>query len=346
MSEDYENPKQDEVANNNNIDYNNYSNNNNIIKKKNRTLQYYKFLFYSLKTELKLHDLIKLIRTSNVGEISLWIISLLLYANTPKDFPKLSVGEKSSSYKNAFIWFHFIHVLRGISGIFLIYSLPKSIDVINSLESYSDTKLEKILFNDLIRETIFFNVTEKIKPKKIPIIIYLIMTIVNYVFDLLDFVIILSGLSKAKPEAKVVLLTYLLIAALYLVIDLAYIFWAGQLKYIFPPDYLKPIDSLINGVVDKTLIKFKLRKPKTDLVSEAKAQQSAQPYVKSSNEMKNGGINVLESILMDSFGVYKPAGNNQQGSNQNKYDNRSKYPDNNNIPPGSEEQMNENQLDV
>ena len=321
--------------------YNIDSNEVNGLKQQNRTHQYYKVLFYSMKTELKLHDFIKLVRISNSGEIAIWIISLILYANTPKDFPKLSEGEKSTSYKNAFIWFHFIHVLRAVLGLFLIHTFPRSFEVINNLENNSDSKLEKTLFNDLIRETIFFNVTEKIKPKKIPVIIYLIMTVINFVFDMIDFLVILGSLSGAKPEAKVVLLTYLIISVLYVVIDLSYIFWTGQLKYVFPQDYLKPIDSVMNGFVDKALIKFKLRKPKTDIVSEAKVQQSQQPYVKSSNEMNNGGINILENILSDSFGVYKIDGNNQQQrNNQEKYDNRQKYPDNNNFPPSSDNQMN------
>ena len=335
MSEDYDMPKSGEVEGSNNIEYNE----NNGLKKKNRTLQYYKFLFYSMKTELKLHDFVKLVRASNAGEIAIWIISLILYANTPKDFPNLSEGGKSAPYKNAFIWFHFIHVLRAALGIFLIHSLPKSFQVINSLESNSDEKLERTLFNDLIRETIYFNVTEKIKPKKIPIFIYLIMTVINFVFDLIDFLVVLSSLSGAKPEVKVVLLTYLLISVLYMIIDLSYVFWTGQLKYVFPREYLKPIDSIFNGVVDKAMVRFKLRKPKTDIVSEAKVQQSNQPYVRSSNGMKNGGVNILENILGESIGVYHEA-DNQQGNEQNKNDNRQRYPDVN-YPPSSEDQMND-----
>ena len=335
MSEDYDVPESGEVEGSNKIDYNQ----NNGLKKKNRTLQYYKFLFYSMKTELKLHDFIKLVRASNAGEIAIWVISLILYANTPKDFPKLSNGEKSTSYKNAFIWFHFIHVLRAVLGIFLIHTFPKSFQVINSLESNSDEKLERTLFNDLIRETIYFNVTEKIKPKKIPIFIYLIMTVINFVFDLIDFLVVLSSLSGAKPEVKVVLLTYLLISVLYMIIDLSYVFWTGQLKYVFPREYLKPIDSIFNGVVDKAMVRFKLRKPKTDIISEAKVQQSNQPYVRSSNGMKNGGVNILENILGESFGVYKDT-NIQQG-NEQKNNNRQRYPEVNN-PPSSEDQMNDN----
>ncbi len=346
MSEDfnYDDGQQEEEGGNNNID-SNYTPSIGL-KKKNRTLQYYKFLFYSMKTEIKIHDFVKLVRASNAGEIAIWLISLLLYANTPKNFPKLSEGEKSTSYKNIFIWFHLIHVTRAALGIFLIHTFPKSFQVINNLENTSDSKLETTLFNDLIRETIFFNVTERIKPKKIPILIYLIMTVFNFVFDLVDFLVILNSLSGAKPEAKVVLLTYLIIAVLYLIIDLSYVFWTGQLKYVFPKEYLKPIDSILNGIVDKALIKFKLQKPKTNIVAEAKAQQSGQPYVRSSNEMNNGGINILENILADSFGVYKVDQNIKPGNEQNKAYNRQRFQDNNNIPPSSEDQMNENKLDV
>ena len=322
---------------------NNISNNTGGIKKKNRTLQYYKFLFYSLKTEIKAQDFMRLLRTSNAVEISIWVMSLLLYANTPKDFPKLNTGEKSTSYKNAFIWFHLIHVIRAGLGIFIAYTIPRSYRVTQDLESISDSKLETTLFNDLIRETIFFSVTEKIKSKKIPIIIYLLLTAINFIFDLIDFFVIIASLSRARSDAKVVLLTYLIIAIIYIIVDLAYIFWTGQLAYIFPPEYLKPIDLAFSGFVDKAMIKFKLRKPKTNVVSEAKAQSSKGPYVKST-DMKNGGVNILENIIGDTFGreVYV-----QQEGQNNKVNNRPSYPQGN-AYPNSEDQMNnnENKLDA
>ena len=308
------------------------------LKKKNRTLQYYKFLFYSLKTEIKAQDFLKLLRTSNTVEIVIWIISLLLYANTPKDFPKISAGErKSSSYKNTFIWFHILHVIRGALGTFITFTIPRSYKVTEYLETISDSKLENTLFNDLIRETIFFSITEKIKSKKIPIIIYFVLTGLNFIFDILDFFIIIASLSRARSDAKVVLLTYLLIAGIYVAVDLAYLLWAGQLVYIFPREYLKPIDSMFNGIVKYAMKKFKLGKPKTDVVAEARAQQSKGPYVKSSNDMNNGGVNILENILGDTFGreVYI------QQNEQNKINNRPSFPGENNNP-NSEEQMNNN----
>ena len=65
-----------------------------------------------MKTELKIDDFIKLVRASNTGEIVIQIIILILYANTPKDFLKLSEDEKSTSYKNIFIWHMFSMLLQ------------------------------------------------------------------------------------------------------------------------------------------------------------------------------------------------------------------------------------------
>ena len=74
------------LDNNNKNNYNNENNNNqNQPKKKNRTLQYYKFLFYTMKTEIKVHDFLKLLRNSNTAELSIWTISVVLFANIPKN---------------------------------------------------------------------------------------------------------------------------------------------------------------------------------------------------------------------------------------------------------------------
>ena len=336
-----ENPESIEEGNNN-YDANNIPVEVGGVKKKNRTLQYYKFLFYSLKTEIKAQDFLKLLRSSNAIEISVWFISLLLYANTPKDFPRLNQGEKSTSYKNSFIWLHLFHLFRGILGIFLALTFPRSYQVTEYLETISDSKLETTLFNDLIRETVFFSVTEKIKAKKIPIIIYIGLTCFNFVIDIIDFFDIIASLSGARSDAKVVLLTYFIIAGIYITVDLAYIFWSYQLVYIFPRTYLKPIDSMFRGCIDYAMKTFKLGKPKTNVVSEAKAQSGKGPYVKSSNDMKNGGVNILENILGDTFGREVHI---QQDGQQNKVNNRPSFPEGNQYP-NSKDQMNNNEHKV
>ena len=315
-----ENPENN-YQNDINSNINNYENSN--IPKKNRTLQYYKFLFYAMKTEIKVQDFMKLVNTSNTFEIVIWLLSLILYANTPKNFPQLASGEKSSKYKNVFIGLHIFHIIRGGLGVFFIYKLPKSFQVMENLEKMVDEKLEKTLFNDLIRESMFFHVTEKIKPLKIPIFIYFGLTILNFIFDLIDFLIVLSSLNSAKTEAKVVLLTYLLIAILYITIDLAYVFWTGQLKYVFPKEYLRPIDSVFGGMVDKAMTTFKLKKPKTDVINEAKVQNANGPYVSSST--KNGGVNLLENLFGDTFGVYNVPQEGEESRERKRNDPREMY---------------------
>ena len=290
--------------------YNPSNNEQKPSKKKNRTLQYYKFLFYSMKTEIKVHDFLKLLRSSNTAELSIWTISILLFANIPKNFPVVKEGEESkrATISSTFIWLHILHVARAFLGMYLGYKLPRSHQIIDILQNLSDEKLEKTLFNDILRETIYNHVILAIKQRKPLIFIYFFLTVANIVIDLCDFLFMLIKVSRSEEYLKVVFLTYIFISIIYLVIDFSYIFWIGQLQYIFPQEYLKPIKDLYDGIVEKAVIYFKLEKRKTNVVSEAKEQQGNGPYVKSSG-MNNGGFNVLEYIIKDSFGI------NQFGSN-------------------------------
>ena len=302
----------------NSLDNQNDNNNNHIsntIKKKNRTLQYYKFLFYSMKTEIKVHDFLKLLRNSNTAELAIWTISVVLFANIPKNFPILKEGEKSTAkYSGIFLWFHLMHIVRGYLGMYIGYKLPRSYQIMEILQSISDEYLAKTLFNDIIRETLLNNAIKVIKEKRALIFIYFIITVLNAIIDIIDFLVILTNLSKCAASAKVMFMTYFIIAIIYLVIDFAYFFWAGQLNYIFPSDYLRPINDLIHGIIDRTIMIFKLDKIKTNVVTEAKAQQSKGPYVKESGNRNNGGINLLEYIMKDSLGFY-----NIEERDNNKY---------------------------
>ena len=287
-------------------------NNQNPTKKKNRTLQYYKFLFYTMKTEIKVHDFLKLLRNSNTAELSLWTISVVLFANIPKNFPVLKEGETSKArYSGVFLWFHIIHVLRGCLGMYVGYKLPRSYQIMDILQNIPDEELEKTLFNDIIRQTLLKNAVFVIKEKKVLIFAYFLLTILNFILDVIDFLVTLVNIARCAASAKAVFITYLIIAIIYLVVDLAYFFWGGQLKYIFPPEYLKPISELYHGIIDRTIMTFKLDKFKTNIISEAKAQRSNEPYVKESGDMNNGGFNLLEHIMKDSLGVYNIEENNK-----------------------------------
>ena len=301
---------------------NNYNNNtNNNMKKKNRTLQYYKFLFYTMKTEIKVHDFLKLIRNTNTLELSLWTISVVLYANVPKNFPILKQGEKNKSkYSGTFLWFHLFHVIRACLGMFVGYKLPRSFQIMDYLQTLTKEKLAKTLFNDIIRETIYNKVILVIKNKKIYIFIYFLLTIINIIIDIIEFFWILVKLPGISDSARIEFITYFFINIIYLLINFSYFFYFGQLKYIFPPIYLSSISRIFICVSDTVRTLLKLKKEKTDVIEENKIQNKKGPYAINSDNANNGGINILDYIVRDSLGIslnYK--NDDYTGNNSNKY---------------------------
>lgn len=187
------------------------------LKKKNRTLQFYKFLFYSMKVEIKLHELLDLVRFSNQSEIILWILSLILYCNTPNTYYQSENGDNVTiKYKNIFIWIHIVHVIRGALGFYIWIKLPKSYQVVEALKGTPDAQLEKKLFNDLARETIKDHILKPLNDRRILLYIYLALTFLNIIFDMIDFIALLSNLHLATNDTVVIFLTYLIIALLYI----------------------------------------------------------------------------------------------------------------------------------
>jgi hypothetical protein len=174
-------------------------------KKKNRTLQYYKFLHYSMKVEIKMHEFIDLVRFSNQSEISLWILSFVLYTNTDE------------SSRNEFIWFHLIHVIRGIMGMLLMLNLPRSYNLVESM-NVDNVQLETKLFNDIAREVVDREVVTKLKNMKGKLIIYFVLTFINFTLDIIDFFNCLSYLGRddLQNNDEMIYVTMLIIAFLYI----------------------------------------------------------------------------------------------------------------------------------
>jgi len=186
-------------------------------KKKNRTLQFYKFLFYSMKIEIKVHEFYDLIRFSNQSEISLWILSVILYMNSPSDF------------SNVFIWIHLLHVIRGLIGFFILLKLPRSFNVVEAMRNVPEKDMETKLFNDIARSVVKREVIDKLEGTKCWLITYFSFTFVNFVFDIIDFLYVLASLDKENTpdNKKIILLASLLIDFLYL----------GKNMYLFTFSY-------------------------------------------------------------------------------------------------------------
>lgn len=169
--------------------------------KKNRTLQFYKFLFYSIKMEIKATEFIDLIRFANQSEITLWIVSIVLH-------------EKGYS---GFLWFHIIHFIRGLIGFFLLLKFPKSGDIIDQM-ALNKQDIENFIFNDLARKAIKTRIAEPFMSMKPLLIIYMLLTILNFCIDALDFFYQLSKFDQNSEtlNGKVYIFVNFLIATLYI----------------------------------------------------------------------------------------------------------------------------------
>jgi hypothetical protein len=139
-----------------------------------------------MKTEIKVHDFLKLLRNSNTAELSLWTIRVVLFANSQKNFTVLKEGEISKAkYSVVFLCLHIIHVLPACLGIYVGYKLPRSYQIMGILQNIAMKKLAKILFNGIMKETLLKKDVFVIKERKVLIFEYFIMTIINAIIDII-----------------------------------------------------------------------------------------------------------------------------------------------------------------
>jgi len=193
-----------------NKDHSNIPQNNNIDNqagvlppKKNRSMQYYKFLFYSMKIEVKNTELNNLIEYSNTSEVLLYLLSLIVIGGS----------------NTIFIILHFLHLIRGILGLILLIKIPQSYNVVRGMESEKNKDdRENKIFNDYARKIIDIEVFEKAKSLKKITVVYLILTLLNIFIDLIDF---LNSLAKfndniKNSSEKITLYVNFIIAILYI----------------------------------------------------------------------------------------------------------------------------------
>lgn len=188
--------------------------------------------------------------------------------------------------------------------MYIGYKLSRSYRVKDELQSLPDEKLAKTLFNDIIRETLLSQAVLVIKERRFLILIYFIITVLNALINLIYFLVVLARLSNCASSAKVMFISYFIIANFYLVIDFAYYFRAGQLKYIFPPDYIRPIADLLKGVIDRYVITFKLGKGKTNVYNVEERDKYLPNVSNQSINMDNNIRNNLEKNTLSSNDMF------------------------------------------
>ncbi len=159
-----------------------------------------------MKVEIKVHEFYDLVRFSNQSEISLWILSLILYLNSPNDF------------SNVFVWVHLIHIVRGLIGFLVLLKLPRSYDLVEAMRNVPEKEMETKLFNDIVRSVLKKEVIDKLEGIKCWLASYFFFTFINFIFDVIDFLYVLASLDKPDTpnNKKVILLASLIIDFLYL----------------------------------------------------------------------------------------------------------------------------------
>ncbi len=173
-----------------------------------KTINYYKFLLYSLKVEMKTLEFFNILRASSNSEIGLWILSACILASIPKTLEITS---------QEFVWFHLTHIARGVLGYIILFRLPKTYDLIDSMED-DVTQTKDKTYNEILREVGKREIIPKIEKNKCILIFYMILTFVSLIIDVIDFI---ASIGSIDPNAvdknyKYITFAYLAIALMYI----------------------------------------------------------------------------------------------------------------------------------
>lgn len=205
MHNEIQNNFNNNINQNAEIEINNDNNINNNIqqqpKKKNRTLQYYKFLFYSIKAEVKLFEFFNIVSWTNSIEIFLFVIGLILFI--------------CYDTKSAFAIINLLHVARSIFGILIVQAMPKSYEIMEKLEISSE-EMESDNFNDIMRKQMRVHFFDKVKKSTTIITVYFSLTIVNMFIDIIDFFNSLANVNEDDENKRLNAYSRLIISSIFL----------------------------------------------------------------------------------------------------------------------------------
>jgi hypothetical protein len=174
-----------------------------------KTINYYKFLLNSVKVEIKVLEFFNILRSCSSMEISLWILSICIFASIPTSDDEMLESQRYV------IWFHLLHVLRAVIGIMLLYRLPKTYEFINLIEPDVQNANEKT-YNDVMRDVATRDIIPLIQKNKCFLIVYGILTFVNFVIDIIDFVSTLANASENTVENSFISFAFMIISISYI----------------------------------------------------------------------------------------------------------------------------------
>ncbi len=133
----------------------------------------FKFILYTSKIEIKSNSLIKMIYSTSLFEIALWLVGLLLFISSPGNMYLILVL--------------CVHPFKGILGLFILGSMPKTFEIIENLAKNPNFEEDKIL--DMITSQIRETFLERWTQNKNKLLWYLISTIFCLVVDFVIFIV-------------------------------------------------------------------------------------------------------------------------------------------------------------
>jgi hypothetical protein len=133
----------------------------------------FKFILYTSKVEIKSNSLMKMIYSTSLFEIALWLVGLLLFISSPGNMYLIFVLS--------------IHPFKGILGLIILSSMPKTYEIIENLARNPNFEEEKIL--DLISAQIRETFIERWTQNKNKLLWYLISTAVSLIIDFIIFIV-------------------------------------------------------------------------------------------------------------------------------------------------------------
>jgi hypothetical protein len=133
----------------------------------------FKFILYTTKLEIKANSLMKLMYSTSLLEMALWLVGLLLFFSSPGNM--------------YLIWVLIVHPVKAFIGMQILDTMPKTYEIIENLARNPNFEEDKImeLISAQIRETFL----ERWTQNKNKLLWYLITTIICLLTDVIIFIV-------------------------------------------------------------------------------------------------------------------------------------------------------------
>lgn len=172
------------------------------------------FMSYSIKVELLFQSLQSYLYWISIIEFVIFLSLFFMFCALPKSLSKM--------------WWYIFHFFRGIIGLFIIYYLPKTYQIIENLNEIPD------ILNNLKASLIqsFFELLQPQKKKlKLFLLLYFSLTIFCTVIDIMMFCVITPDIGIVENGKPFVFM--LLSSIIFIYTDFIYFSFFSSFKYYF-----------------------------------------------------------------------------------------------------------------